>query len=116
MTAKVAEILDNYIRVNVGEKRFPIIIKKTEIAVEKMDQRTNRFAVGDALDAMIVHLDEKERKVELSVKKLEEQQTKETIKKYKNVDSGASLADILGPAMMSEKKPSKKSKKDKKEE
>ena len=115
VTAKVAEILDNYIRVNVGEKRFPIIIKKTEIAVEKMDQRTNRFAVGDALDAMIVHLDEKERKVELSVKKLEEQQTKETIKKYKNVDSGASLADILGPAMMSEKKP-KKSKKDKKEE
>jgi small subunit ribosomal protein S1 len=101
--------------VNVGEKRFPIIIKKAEIAVEKMDQRTNRFAVGDALDAMIVHLDEKERKVELSVKKLEEQQTKETIKKYKNVDSGASLADILGPAMMSEKKP-KKSKKDKKEE
>ena len=116
VTAKVAEILDNYIRVNVGEKRFPIIIKKAEIAVEKADQRTNRFAVGDALDAMIVLLDEKERKVELSVKKLEEKQQKETIAKYKNVDSGAALADILGPAMMSEKKPTKKSKKDKKEE
>ena len=115
VTAKVAEILDNYIRVNVGEKRFSVIIRKAEIAVEKVDQRTNRFAVGDALDAMIVLLDEKERKVELSVKKLEEKQTKETIKKYKNVDSGASLADILGPAMLSEKKP-KKSKKDKKEE
>lgn len=116
VTAKVAEILDNYIRVNVGEKRFSVIIRKAEIAVEKADQRTNRFAVGDALDAMIVLLDEKERKVELSVKKLEEKQTKETIKKYKNVDSGASLADILGPAMQSEKKPKKKSKKDKKEE
>ena len=115
VTAKVAEILDNYIRVNVGKKRFPVIIRKAEIAVEKADQRTNRFAVGDALHAMIVLLDEKERKVELSVKKLEEKQTKETIKKYKNVDSGASLADILGPAMLSEKKP-KKSKKDKKEE
>ena len=115
VTAKVAEILDNYIRVNVGEKRFSVIIRKAEIAVEKADQRTNRFAVGDALDAMIDLLDEKERKVELSVKKLEEKQTKETIKKYKNVDSGASLADILGPAMQSEKKP-KKSKKDKKEE
>ena len=115
VTAKVAEILDNYIRVNVGEKRFSVIIRKAEIAVEKADQRTNRFAVGDALDAMIVLLDEKERKVELSVKKLEEKQTKETIKKYKNVDSGASLADILGPAMLSEKKP-KKSKKDNKKE
>ncbi len=42
---------------------------------------------------------------------------REAIKKFKNknVDSGASLADILGPAMLSEKKP-KKSKKDKKEE
>jgi small subunit ribosomal protein S1 len=115
ITAKVAEILDNYIRVNVGEKRFPVIVKRVEIAVEKADQRTNRFAVGDALDAMIVHLDEKERKVELSVKKLEEKQTKEAIKKYKNVDSGAALADILGPALTAEKKP-KKSKKVKKEE
>ena len=111
VTVKVAEILDNYIRVNVGEKRFPIIIKKAEIAIEKADQRTNRFAVGDALDAMIVTLEEKERKVELSVKKLEEKQQKETIAKFKNVDSGASLADILGPALKAEKKP-KKSKKE----
>ena len=51
----------------------------------------------------------------MSVKKLEEQQTKEAIKKYKNVDSGAALADILGPALTAEKKP-KKSKKDKVEE
>ena len=115
VTAKVAEILDNYIRVNVGEKRFSVIIRKAEIAVEKADQRTNRFAVGDALDAMIVLLDEKERKVELSVKKLEEKQTKDAIKKYKNIDSGSHLADILGPALKAEKKP-KKSKKDKKEE
>jgi small subunit ribosomal protein S1 len=111
VTVKVAEILDNYIRVNVGEKRFPVIIKKAEIAIEKADQRTNRFAVGDALDAMIVTLEEKERKVELSVKKLEEKQQKETIAKFKNVDSGASLADILGPALKAEKKP-KKSKKE----
>jgi small subunit ribosomal protein S1 len=111
VTVKVAEILDNYIRVNVGEKRFPVIIKKAEIAIEKADQRTNRFAVGDSLDAMIVTLEEKERKVELSVKKLEEKQQKETIAKFKNVDSGASLADILGPALKAEKKP-KKSKKE----
>ena len=112
VTVKVAEILDNYIRVNVGEKRFPVIIKKAEIAIEKADQRTNRFAVGDALDAMIVTLEEKERKVELSFKKLEEKQQKETIAKFKNVDSGASLADILGPALKAEKKPKKSKKKE----
>jgi hypothetical protein len=51
----------------------------------------------------------------LSVKKLEEKQTKDAIKKYKNIDSGSQLADILGPALKAEKKP-KKSKKDKTEE
>jgi small subunit ribosomal protein S1 len=103
--------------VNVGEKRFPVIIKRAEIAAEKGDQRTSRFAVGDSLDTMIVHLDEKERKVELSVKKLEERQTKEAIKKYGKdaKDSGALLADILGPALTAEKK-RKKSKKVKKGE
>jgi small subunit ribosomal protein S1 len=115
VTAKVAEISDNYIRVNVGEKRFQVIIRRAEIAIEKADQRTSRFAIGDSLDAMIVHLNEKERKVELSVKKLQEKQTKEAIKKYKNVDSGAALADILGPALTATKK-TKKSKKLKKKE
>jgi hypothetical protein len=53
----------------------------------------------------------------LSVKKLEEKQTKEAIKKYGKdaKDSGALLADILGPALTAEKK-RKKSKKVKKEE
>ena len=68
--------------------------------------------MGDALDAMIVTLEEKERKVELSFKKLEEKQQKETIAKFKNVDSGASLADILGPALKAEKKPKKSKKKE----
>jgi len=117
VTAKVAEIMDNYIRVNVGEKRFSVIIKKAEIALEKPDQRTNRFAVGDAIDAMIVELDPKERKVALSVKKLEEKQQKETIAKYKNVDSGQQLSDILGPALDQTKEPKeKKAKKTKKKE
>ena len=80
----------------------------------QVDEGSNRWLSSAIFCSAITELF-RATKVELSVKKLEEQQTKETIKKYKNVDSGASLADILGPAMMSEKKP-KKSKKDKKEE
>jgi small subunit ribosomal protein S1 len=115
ITAKIAEIFENYIKVNCGEKRFSVIIKKSELAVEKTAQQTSRYGVSDAIDCMIIQLDHKERKVELSVKKLEEKQTKEAIKRYKNVDSGAALADILGPALTAEKKP-KKSKKVKKKE
>jgi len=105
--------MDNFIKVNIGEKRFQVIIKKTELAIEKQDQRTNRFAVGDAIDAIILDLDHKTRKVSLSVKKLEEKQQKEIIKKYKNVDSGAALADILGPALKAEKTEKKKTSKKK---
>jgi len=113
VTCKIAEIMDNFIRVNIGEKRFQVVIKKTELAIEKQDQRTNRFAVGDAIDAIIIDLDHKTRKVSLSVKKLEEKQQKEMIKKYKNVDSGAALADILGPALKAENTVKKKTSKKK---
>jgi len=113
VTCKIAEIMDNFLKVNIGEKRFQVVIKKNELAIEKQDQRTNRFAVGDAIDAIITDLDHKNRKVSLSVKKLEEMQQIEIIKKYKNVDSGAALADILGPALKAEKMEKKKTSKKK---
>ncbi len=115
ITVTIAEIMDSYIKVNAGEKRHSSVIKKNEIAIEKADQRSSRFAVGDKIDVLIVNIDYAERKVELSVRKLEEKLQKEAIKKYSNVDSGMALSDILGPALSAEKKP-KKSKKDKKEE
>ena len=49
-------MLDNAIKVNVGEERFQTIIKKADIALDKADQRPNRFAPGDSLDAMIADL------------------------------------------------------------
>ena len=52
LTVRVAEVLDNAIKVNVGEERFQTIIKKADIALDKADQRPNRFAPGDSLDAM----------------------------------------------------------------
>ena len=54
-------------------------------------QRPSRFARGDKVDAMIVELDKEKKKVVLSIKALEEQQTKEAIKKYGSKDSGGVL-------------------------
>ena len=53
---------------------------------------------------MIVDLDKENRKVTLSIKALEEQQTKEAVKKYGNIDSGQRLSDILGPLLKKKKK------------
>ena len=75
------------------------IIKKTDIALEKSDQRPNRYAPGDTLDAMITELDLSSRKVKLSIKELEKQQQAEAVEKYGSAASGSSLADILGTAL-----------------
>jgi len=99
LTVRVAEVLDNAIKVNVGEERFQTIIKKADIALDKADQRPNRFAPGDSLDAMIVDLNLNQRKVKLSIKELEKQQEKEAVEKYGSATSGSSLADILGTAL-----------------
>ena len=99
LTVRVAEVLDNAIKVNVGEERFQTIIKKADIALDKADQRPNRFAPGDSLDAMIVDLNLSQRKVKLSIKELEKQQEKEAVEKYGSATSGSSLADILGTAL-----------------
>ena len=103
LTVRVAEVLDNGIKVNVGEAKFQTIIKKADIALDKADQRPNRFAPGDSLDAMIADLNLSQRKLKLSIKELEKQQEKEAVEKYGSATSGSSLADILGTALKKKK-------------
>ncbi len=64
---------------------------------------------------MLVGLNKETRKVSLSIKALEEQQTKEAVKKYGSKDSGGVLGDILGKVLSSGKKKSKNKKKSKEE-
>ena len=91
ITVIVLETLDNGIKVSPDGCPMKILIKKNQIAIDKADQRTSRFNKGDKVDCMLLDLDLKKRKVYLSIKMLEEEQTKEAIKKYGSVDSGRSL-------------------------
>ena len=91
ITVIILETLDNGIKVSPDGCSMKILIKKNQIAIDKEDQRTSRFNKGDKVDCMLLDLDLKKRKVYLSIKMLEEEQTKEAIKKYGSVDSGRSL-------------------------
>jgi small subunit ribosomal protein S1 len=91
ITVIILETLDNSIKVSPNGCPMKILIKKNQIAINKEDQRTNRFNKGDKVDCMLQDLDLKKRKVSLSIKMLEEEQTKEAIIKYGSVDSGRSL-------------------------
>jgi small subunit ribosomal protein S1 len=79
-------------------------VKKAELAKDRQDRRTDRFAVGERVDAKIIAI-EKGESVSLSIKSLEIAEEKQVMEEYGSSDSGASLGDILGVAIgKSEKK------------
>ncbi len=91
LTVIVKETLENGIKVSPPACSVNFLIKKSQIAVDKEDQRVNRFNKGDKIDCMIQELSLVDRKVSLSIKMLEVEQNKQAIKKYGSVDSGKSL-------------------------
>jgi len=94
----------NGIQVYAGNKNNLILIKKNQLAKEPENARPSRFSNGDKIDALITELDMEKRKVVLSIKALEEKQTKEAVKKYGSKDSGGVLGEILGPLLKKKKK------------
>ncbi len=99
VSTRVVEVQDNGLKVDVGPDRYQVILRKSELAIEKSDQRPNLFSAGDSIDAAILEIDHQKRKVKLSVKKLQQQQADEAIEKYGSTSSGQSLAGILGEAL-----------------
>jgi len=107
VTVVVSNSAQNGIYVQVGKKNLPVLIKKNQLAKEVENQRPSRFVKGDKLDVIITELDKKKRKVSLSIKALEEKQTKEAVKKYGSKDSGGVLGEILGPLLKRKPKSNK---------
>ena len=103
VTVVVHSSTQNGIYVYVGKKNLSILIKKSQLAKEPENQRPSRFVRGDKLDAIITELDKEKRKVSLSIKALEEKQTKEAVKKYGSKDSGGVLGDIFNFSSLKKK-------------
>ena len=99
VTCEVLEVKDSGLEVKIVDSEFSTFIKRSELARERGDQRPDRFAVGERLDARIIQFDRKTRKVSVSIKALEVAEEKEAIAQFGSSDSGASLGDILGAAL-----------------
>ena len=67
------------------------LIKKSQIAINSSDARPSRFVGGERIDAAISELDIEKRKVNLSIKLLEEIQNKEAVNKFSSPLSGKNL-------------------------
>ncbi|MSP20610.1 MAG: 30S ribosomal protein S1 [Alphaproteobacteria bacterium] len=115
VTCTVAAIHAGGIDVSFGEG-LTAYVRKQDLARERSEQRSERFAVGDKVDAKVVTIDSDARKIGLSMKALEISDEREAMAQFGSSDSGASLGDILGAALNRakgdpEEKPKKAAKK-----
>ena len=98
VTCTVTEVTTGGLEV-VTSDGAPGFIRKAELARDRGEQRPDRFAVGEKLDARITNIDANNRRLSLSVKALEIADEKQAMADFGSSDSGASLGDILGPAI-----------------
>jgi small subunit ribosomal protein S1 len=100
LTVEVVEVSSGGIDVAFGEgNALRTFIRKSDLSRDRSEQRPDRFAVGDRIDAMVTAFDKASRRVSLSIKAMELADEKEAIAQFGSSDSGASLGDILGAAL-----------------
>ena len=99
VTCEVTEVKEAGLEANIVGSDLSTFIKRSELARDRGEQRPERFAVGQKVDARIIQFDRRAHKVQVSIKALEVAEEKEAIAQYGSSDSGATLGDILGTAL-----------------
>ncbi len=116
VTCEVIDVKEGGIDVKITGTDLVAFIKRSELARDRADQRPDRFAVGEKVDARITQLDRRARKVAVSIKALEVAEEKEAIAQFGSADSGAVLGDILGAALKARDTDTKKGAKKKQDD
>ena len=98
VTCTVNAVTDSGIDVTIGENMTGFI-RRTDLSRDRAEQRADRFAVGEKVDAIVTSVDKKTRKLSLSIKARESAEEKQAMAEFGSSDSGASLGDILGAAL-----------------
>jgi len=99
VTCEVTDVKETGIDVKIVGSDLAAFIKRSELARDRSEQRPERFAAGQKVDARVTQYDRRTRKAQVSIKALEVAEEKEAIAQYGTADSGASLGDILGAAL-----------------
>jgi small subunit ribosomal protein S1 len=99
VTCEVTEVKEAGLEVTIVGTDLTSFIKRSELARDRSEQRPERFAVGQKVDARVTQFDRRTRKVAVSIKALEVAEEKEAIAQYGSSDSGATLGDILGSVL-----------------
>ena len=98
VTGTVSAVQDNGVELTLADG-VTGFIRKSDLSRDRAEQRPERYAIGEKVDAKITQLDRASRKIQLSIKAREIEDDKEAMEKFGSSDSGASLGDILGAAL-----------------
>ncbi len=99
VTCEVIDVKEAGLDVKIADTDLVAFIRRSDLSRERSEQRPERFAKGEKVDARVTNFDKKSRKVSVSIKALEIAEEKEAVAQYGSTDSGASLGDILGAAL-----------------
>ena len=100
VTGKILEIEEKGLKIELDkDKQILGFIKKSNLSNDKNENKTDRFALNENIDSIIISIDSKSRTLNLSIKELEIRDEKEALSKYGSSASGASLGDILGSVL-----------------
>jgi small subunit ribosomal protein S1 len=99
VTCEIVEVKDTGLEAKIVGTDLSTFIKRSELARDRSEQRTDRFARGEKVDGRVTMVDRKSGKVTVSIKALEIAEEKEAVAQYGSSDSGATLGDILGKVL-----------------
>jgi small subunit ribosomal protein S1 len=99
VTCEVLQVKENGLEAKLIDHDLTTFIRRSDLSRDRSEQRPERFAKGEKVDARVTNFDKKTRKVSVSIKALEIAEEKEAVAQYGSTDSGASLGDILGAAL-----------------
>ena len=98
MTVTISSVQEAGVEVKLADGAIGFI-RKSDLSRERSEQRPDRFAVGEKVDAKVTNIDKKTRRITLSIKAREMDEEKQAVAEYGSAESGASLGDILGAAI-----------------
>jgi len=98
VTCTITAVVEQGLEVRVSEN-LSGFIRRADLSRERGEQRTERFAVDEKIDAVITQVDRKTHNLTLSIKAREVEEEKKAMADFGSSDSGASLGDILSAAM-----------------
>jgi small subunit ribosomal protein S1 len=99
VTCEVTKVEDGGIEVRIAGTDFTTFVKRSDLSRDRAEQRSERFNVGDKVDAAVTTFDRTTRRVTVSIKALEIQEEKQAVAQFGSSDSGASLGDIFKAAL-----------------